>query len=157
MKNFKIITLDQKILLLIKSFCSKNKKKHNNEMVQLLERELNNSSYQNQSQAFLIKKKTFDRQYAPLYAERLLTMRSDIENTALKKWGTKYEIKKNLVDLVQNTKSIIIGTLFQEMKNKPNILKELADDENNLIPVQVILTFLNGEFLNNISLLCTFL
>lgn len=106
-------------------------------MVQLLERELNNSAYQNQSKDFLIKKKTFDHQYAPLYAERLMTMRAELEKTAAKKWGNKYEIKKNLVDLEQNTKSIIIGTLFQEMKNKPNILKELADDENNLIPVQV--------------------
>jgi DNA polymerase delta subunit 2 len=102
-----------------------------------LERELDNSSYINQSELFLLKKKTYEYQYAPLYAERLINMRADLEKAALKKWNNKYIIKKNLVDLEKHEKSIIIGTLFKEMIKKPNILKELVDDENNLIPVQV--------------------
>lgn len=106
-------------------------------MVQLLERELTNSDYLNKSEGFLIKKKSFDCQYAPLYAERLTSMRAELEKCAMKKWDYQYEVKKSLVDLETNTKSIIIGTLYKEMKNKPNILKELADDENNLLPIQV--------------------
>lgn len=107
-------------------------------MVQLLERELSNSNYTNQSEEFLIKKKNFDYQYAPLYAERLITMRAEIQKYAVKKWNNEYAIKKNLEDLVINEKSIIIGTLYKEMKKKPSILKELAEDENNMLPIQPI-------------------
>lgn len=107
------------------------------EMVQLLERELNNSAYVNESEGFLIKKKNYERQYAPLYAERLISIRSELEKTAAAKWKNQFEVMKSLVDLETNKKSIIIGTLFQEMKNKPNILKVLADDESNMVPIQV--------------------
>jgi len=103
-----------------------------------LERELNGSNYSNKSDGFLIKKKTYDYQYAPLYAERLISMRTEVEKAALKKWEDRYTVKKSLVDLEKHKKSIIIGTLFKEMKNKPNILKELADDENNMIPIQPV-------------------
>ena len=106
-------------------------------MVQLLERELKNSDYVNQSDDYLIKKKNYNRQYAPLYAERLSVIRPQLEISASKKWDNKYEVKKSLVDLEFNVKSIIIGTLFKEMKMKPNILKEIADDDTNMIPVQV--------------------
>lgn len=107
-------------------------------MVQLLERELTNSDYSNKSESFLIKKRAYDVQYAPLYAERLVSMRAELEKCAMKKWDYQYDVKKSLVDLETNTKSIIIGTLYKEMKNKPNILKELADDENNMLPIQPI-------------------
>lgn len=107
-------------------------------MVQLLERELKSIDYVNQSENFLLKKKTYDRQYAPLYAERLISIRAELEKYSEKKWDYKYEVKKSLVDLELNQKSIIIGTLYKEMKNKPNILKELADDENNMLPPQPI-------------------
>ena len=106
-------------------------------MVQLLERELKNSNYINQSESYLIKKKNYNRQYAPLYAERLASIRPELEKAAVKKWDNKYQVTKSLVDLEYNQKSIIIGTLFKEMKKKPNILKEIADDDNNMIPVQV--------------------
>jgi DNA polymerase delta subunit 2 len=106
-------------------------------MVQLLERELKSSNYINQSEGYLIQKKNYNRQYAPLYAERLASIRPELEKAAMKKWNEKYQVKKSLVDLENNQKSIIIGTLFKEMKKKPNILKEIADDENNMIPVQV--------------------
>ncbi len=72
-----------------------------------------------------------------MYAERLASIRPELEKAAMKKWDKKYQVKKSLVDLENNQKSIIIGTLFKEMKKKPNILKEIADDENNMIPVQV--------------------
>jgi len=107
-------------------------------MVQLLERELIASDYVNKSEDYLIKKKNYNRQFAPLYAERLATIRPELEKAAAKKWDNKYKITKSLVDLEYNQKSIIIGTLFKEMKKKPNILKEIADDDNNMIPVQVI-------------------
>lgn len=101
-------------------------------------RNLNEIKYENQSSRFLIKHKEFKYQYAPLYAERLCKMRIDISEAAKKKWSSKYAVK-SLVDLVQNEKCIIIGTLYKEMKNKPNILKELAEHENDSLPMQPVL------------------
>lgn len=107
--------------------------------MKLIDRELcTNLNYTNQSVNYLIKKKTYDYQYAPLYAERLMTMRTLITQTVLKRWPD-YKIK-NLVDLEKNERSVVIGTLYKEMPNKPNILKELADDDNNMISIQPVNT-----------------
>jgi DNA polymerase delta subunit 2 len=100
-------------------------------------RNLTQSRYENISQNFLLKQKSFNYQYAPLYAERLNNMRKDVKIAAQRKWPA-HEVK-SLVDLAQGEKAVIIGTLYKEMKNKPNILKELADDENNMIPMQPVL------------------
>jgi DNA polymerase delta subunit 2 len=105
--------------------------------MKLIDRELC-TDYKNDSNNFLVKKKTYEYQYAPLYAERLQTMRSLITQTVTKKWP---DIKvKNLVELEKNERSIIIGTIYKEMPNKPNILKEMADDENNMISIQPVNT-----------------
>lgn len=105
--------------------------------MKLIDRELC-TDYKNDSNNFLVKKKTYEYQYAPLYAERLQTMRGLIIQTVTKKWP---DIKvKNLVELEKNERSIIIGTIYKEMPNKPNILKEMADDENNMISIQPVNT-----------------
>ena len=100
----------------------------------ITQRNCNETSYANHSSTFLIKEKTFVYQYAPLYAERLKTMRSAVEAAARRKWPD--HPLKNLVDLETNEKCVIIGTLYKEMKNKPNILREFVDDETNALPVQ---------------------
>jgi DNA polymerase delta subunit 2 len=100
-------------------------------------RNLSDLKYENISQRFILKQKSFEYQYAPLYAERLNSMRKDVKAAAQLKWP-QHEVK-NLVDLAQGEKGVIIGTLYKEMKNKPNILKELAEDENNMIPMQPVL------------------
>jgi DNA polymerase delta subunit 2 len=98
----------------------------------LFSRDLSQVDYKNLSNKFTIKEKNFGRQYAPLYAERLLLLRENIKNTALKKWQNQYEFK-NLVDLNTNEKCIIIGTLYKEMENKPNILKELSEETMTIV------------------------
>jgi DNA polymerase delta subunit 2 len=94
--------------------------------MRIVTRNLNDLKHKNLSSDFYIKgQKSFTNQYAPLYAERLTSMRNDLKLAAIEKWSKtfpKVEIK-NLVDLVQNEKCIIIGTLYKEMKNKPNILR----------------------------------
>ena len=40
-------------------------------------------------QKFRLKDRNFMRQYAHLYSERLMTMRTSVENAAKKKWGMK--------------------------------------------------------------------
>jgi DNA polymerase delta subunit 2 len=42
------------------------------------------------SERFLLKDKSFTRQYAHLYAERLWAVRPEVETAAKKKWGTYY-------------------------------------------------------------------
>lgn len=102
-------------------------------------RTLKDSKYANLSENFYIKEKKFTIQYAPLYAERLVSMRNEVKKAAQNKWGDKYEIK-NLVELETDKKCVIIGTLYKEMKFKPGILKEMAEDENNGIPIQPVLS-----------------
>lgn len=82
--------------------------------------------YKNFSDKFRLREKNYSRQYAPLYAERLMTMREDVKRSALKKWPDSKIT--NLVDLETDVKCVIIGTLYKEMEQKPSILKELSDD-----------------------------
>ena len=48
-----------------------------------------NSKYQNLSDKFKIdqNKKNFNRQFAHIYAERLLSLRKKVEESAKKRWG----------------------------------------------------------------------
>ena len=45
-------------------------------------------SYENKSERFLLKERNFDRQYAHIYAVRLMEMRKTVAVTARRKWGT---------------------------------------------------------------------
>lgn len=100
-------------------------------------RNLNQVKYENLSSDFVLKNKDFKYQYAPLYSERLNFLRAHILNEAKLKWNSAP--LRGLASLTTNEKCIIIGTLYKEMKNKPNILKELAEDEENSMVIQPIL------------------
>ena len=120
--------------------------------MKIVTRNLNEIKQKNLSSDFYIKgQKSFTNQYAPLYAERLTSMRNELKSAAMAKWSSKYpEVEiKNLVDLVQHEKCVIIGTLYKEMKNKPNILRELADDENNTFVIQPVA--LNSKYIDPID------
>lgn len=105
-------------------------------------RNLNEIKYENESSEFVIKNKDFKFQYAPLYSERLSRMRNCIQAAAKHKWKSSVEVR-NLAELVTYEKCIIIGTLYKEMKNKPSILKEMAEDgneeESSSVPFQPVL------------------
>ena len=85
-------------------------------------------SYTNKSQRFLFKKKRkFDLQYSQLYAVRLMAMKQRLRTAAHKKWGDQVEIKQ-LANIKENEKCVIIGTIFRKMELQPSILKEISQE-----------------------------
>lgn len=101
--------------------------------MKLFNRDLAKLNYKNLSERFYIKDKNFNRQYAPLYAERLASMREDVKKAALKKWSSKGFQVKQISDIEVNEKCIIIGTLYKEMEQKPSILKEVSEETMSIV------------------------
>ena len=48
------------------------------------------SDYEDHSVKYTLKKKNFQRQYAQIYYQRLMTSRKQLEEAVTKKWGTYY-------------------------------------------------------------------
>jgi DNA polymerase delta subunit 2 len=77
---------------------------------------------------FLIKKKTFGQQFSNLYFLRLKQMKPKLLQRAQKKYPDAtvvdrvLELKYDEDD--PEKKYIVVGTLFKDMKLKPNILQE---------------------------------
>lgn len=59
-------------------------------------------SYVSQCQKYLIRDRTFDRQYASFYISRLKIMSSNLQEQARKKWGRFFFYFNQFVDLFSN-------------------------------------------------------
>lgn len=71
---------------------------------------------------------SLNTQYANLYFARLGMLRRPLLAAAKKRWG---ELAKNPVktlDAETDVQTVLLGTLYKDMKNKPNILDELNRD-----------------------------
>lgn len=83
--------------------------------------------YTNNSARFITKKiekgTAYKTQFAQIYFQRLIQMRPSLLTAAKKKWGT-VPIEKKLLDMRAGKQCVIIGTIYKEMKLKPNILDE---------------------------------
>jgi DNA polymerase delta subunit 2 len=87
-------------------------------------------------QRFLVKEKLFKQQYSHIYQKRLLHIRPSLLGEVKRKWGSEIPVVGKIIDLGSpesfGSARVVVGTLFKEMKLKPNVLEEFADDEHKL-------------------------
>ena len=95
-----------------------------------------NIRYQNLSESFSLpmRGRTYERQFYHLYRSRLESLKSRVAEAAAAKYGTQVQIK-SLCDLgtdegdgILDKRVLVIGTTFKHQDLKPNILKELSED-----------------------------
>ena len=77
---------------------------------------------------FVTQKRDMAAQYADLYFVRLLKLKADLVKRSKAKWDSSINPPKlceRILEAETGVRCILVGTLYKEMKLKPNILEEL--------------------------------
>ncbi|KAF8938012.1 hypothetical protein BGZ58_001753 [Dissophora ornata] len=80
---------------------------------------------------FFVKSRDYKLQYAHLYFMRLMLMRPQVLKQAQLKWGSLDSAPKHVekvLDVQQGEISYLVGTVYMDMKLKPNILNDITKD-----------------------------
>ncbi|KAF9119640.1 hypothetical protein BGW39_000157 [Mortierella sp. 14UC] len=80
---------------------------------------------------FVVKARDYKQQYAHLYFMRLMLMRPLVLAQARHKWASldpKAKHVEKILDVQQGEISYLVGTIYMEMKLKPNILDDITKD-----------------------------
>lgn len=94
------------------------------------------SSYRNTSSAFVLpEKRDYERQYSNLYFSRLMTMAPLVQQRAHAKWDhLAPHFCKSILELKEGQHCVIFGTVYKDMRLKPNILDEYYAREHYEAP-----------------------
>jgi hypothetical protein len=77
---------------------------------------------------FVSQKREMAAQYADMYFVRLVKLKADLVKRAQAKWETPTNsprLCERILEAENGVRCILVGTLYKEMKLKPNILEEL--------------------------------
>lgn len=89
--------------------------------------------YADLSSRFQLKQTDFKRQFAHTYTSRLWSLAPSVEKNARETWGNDIVVRK-LAELQPGEECVIIGTIFKNMKLKPNVLLEIGKSYHILAP-----------------------
>lgn len=87
-------------------------------------------------------KRDYSPQYHFLYQYRLTVLKNRIREQCYKKWDAGFQLngkevveKKNVLDIQGKEPCWCIGTIYREMKYKPNVLEEVMNDTYGTVDI----------------------
>ncbi len=80
-----------------------------------------------------------------MYNQRLSELREPTLAAAAAKFGAQYTKTDKVIDLVEGSRSYIVGTLYKTMKLKPSVLDEFKDISETSAPVEPLTDYTHTE------------
>jgi len=70
----------------------------------------------------------YDKQFAHLYYVRLMEMRKRVEEVATRRWSSAGAPLRKILHVVEGEECVVVGTLFKDLKLRPNLIEAYAKD-----------------------------
>lgn len=92
--------------------------------------------------AFGNRSRKYDSQFFSMYQYRLTTLKQRVDENAARKWGRNdkkvdgqiIEHKEKILDIENNRLCWVSGTVFSDMRNKLNILNDVENGTDDVLP-----------------------